>query len=1496
MPTWFVSEPFLDLWLEDTPLHYESAYGPSVTLQLAYNPRHAASAVSREYWHGAHFGNYGGRQGLWACSWMSFAELDNSDLMVDLLLPQGGWATFTFSSASATVSDMNYRQNAWLERAGASGNYTSLTLHQPDGSGATYALRDDRSDPSGYRVYYRTDAFDPTGDKTTFAYNTNFTDYYGLTNVTAADGTSFTLQLDNQYAPNLPATVTNITSSYGASVSFRYTVPDYLTVGLNLTNITDAAGISSGIGYASAFGLAPNQLVTPYGTTTFSALNATTLFDRSVRITNAVGQQEFYGLIANYTGTDWPAYAASQIPTNTPVGTLDSSERTNRNSFYWNAQQFAAYAYLDVDAFNWTNFNSARIRHWLQSADASVDYTLSVEQQPSPSNWTNVQGQLTWFDYPGKPTTNSWRGTQIQPTVIARVMPDGSTSYQYFERLTNGLPTKAVDKWQSGGSAQYRTNTYLYAANNVDLVASTNALYVRVSSNLFNAYHQVVTNYDALSQLTVYQYDGARHQLTNVIRPTGLTTSYTYDGNHRLQQTTDSPINATRSFTWYSDGNLKSVTDERGLTVTNYWDGLNRLTGTKHPDGTTTTNLYSVATAYASSTGGTNILDLTATKDRLGYWTYFGYDALRRVTAETNANGAVTRYGYCDCGATSYVTNAWNTSIQFVTQYDYDFQGNRIYTYLPDATITNWFDALGRTIETCDAWGCRWFYYDNLSRLTNASNAVGTEQNTTYDLENRPLYVQDANGVTITNTYDDLGRLRTRTYPDGGVERFGYSARGLTAYTNQLDKITYYGYDEALRKTAETNANNEVLLYTNNAAGDLLSLTDGKSQTTKWNYDEYGRVTNKLDQASVEILRYKYDPDSRLTNRWSAAKTNTYYRYDPVGNLTNIDYPVSPDISFAYDALNRVTSMVDAAGTTAYGYAAGGQLWTEDGPFASDTVTNYYFNRLRTNLSLAQPTGVWTNRFVYDAAKRLTNVTSPAGSFAYLYPASSGQHLVSRLSLPNTSYLTNTFDTVARLTGTWLKNSTNGTLNSHAYTYNAGNQRTRQTFTDASTYDYYYDGIGQLTNADSSVAAQDRKYVYDAAWNLNYRTNNTTLNTFKVDGKNQLTNATPVGTQTYDGNGNVTFSAGTVQGYAYDDENELVNWYYYDGGVNGNGSPTSPADLRTELVYDGRGRLRKRIEYDVSADAWHVVSETRYVYDGMRVIQERDGNNTPTVSYTRGTDLSGSLEAAGGIGGLLARSHAYQSGSGNWTNHNCYAADGNGNVTYLLTSSQGLGASYKYDPYGNLITSSGTLATANVYRFSSKEWHANSGLVYYGYRWYSQNVQRWLNRDPIGEYGGINLYAYVHNRPAGTIDPFGWSDFNAPPGTVTGPSPLLPGPGQVPPGYNPSWPIGTDPRGPYIQDPSTGRKYWPDPENPRQWPHYDWKDPNGNTGHYPEKCDKPWPTQKVPPYDYQSPKNPWPEPLRPDPWWYIPFWRWPMLIPVWESPGWWQRSREPVVA
>jgi RHS repeat-associated protein len=274
-------------------------------------------------------------------------------------------------------------------------------------------------------------------------------------------------------------------------------------------------------------------------------------------------------------------------------------------------------------------------------------------------------------------------------------------------------------------------------------------------------------------------------------------------------------------------------------------------------------------------------------------------------------------------------------------------------------------------------------------------------------------------------------------------------------------------------------------------------------------------------------------------------------------------------------------------------------------------------------------------------------------------------------------------------------------------------------------------------------------YLYDPAWNLNKRTNNGSVTTFTVNNLNQVTND---GTWTfsYDYNGNLVQQVRANHkeiDYTYDDENQLVRV------ATDTDTTTSP--WRTDFVYDGRMRLRVRKDYTWSQypTNWVLSAETHYVYDGMVAIQERNGSNVPLVSYTRGTDLSGTFEDAGGIGGLLARSHGYSSGS--WTNHNFYHADGNGNITAMVGANQTLVASYRYDPYGRTTYSSGTLASANVYRFSSKPIHANSGLYYYGYRFYWPELQRWLDRDPVEELAGINLYAFVGNEPIGWLDPLG---------------------------------------------------------------------------------------------------------------------------------------------
>jgi RHS repeat-associated protein len=138
------------------------------------------------------------------------------------------------------------------------------------------------------------------------------------------------------------------------------------------------------------------------------------------------------------------------------------------------------------------------------------------------------------------------------------------------------------------------------------------------------------------------------------------------------------------------------------------------------------------------------------------------------------------------------------------------------------------------------------------------------------------------------------------------------------------------------------------------------------------------------------------------------------------------------------------------------------------------------------------------------------------------------------------------------------------------------------------------------------------------------------------------------------------------------------------------------------------------------------------------------------------------LEEAGGIGGLLARTDAGILIGGSSSAHSYYHADGNGNVTCLISTNQIVVAKYLYDPFGNILSKSGSLAEVNLYRFSGKECHVNSGLIYYLYRFYDPSLQRWLNRDPISEQGGIDLYRFVGNNPINEIDPYGltWALFS----------------------------------------------------------------------------------------------------------------------------------------
>ena len=195
--------------------------------------------------------------------------------------------------------------------------------------------------------------------------------------------------------------------------------------------------------------------------------------------------------------------------------------------------------------------------------------------------------------------------------------------------------------------------------------------------------------------------------------------------------------------------------------------------------------------------------------------------------------------------------------------------------------------------------------------------------------------------------------------------------------------------------------------------------------------------------------------------------------------------------------------------------------------------------------------------------------------------------------------------------------------------------------------------------------------------------------------------------------------------------------------------------LHQQFAYDYLGRRISKAVFN-----WHgsgfgpnPVRQTTFVYDGWNLKAELGLNNALLRSYTWGNDLSGTMTQAGGVSGLLMA---------NLSGTNCFAGyDGNGNLTaFINAADKSLAARYEYSPYGQLIRETGLLAAQIPFRYSTKFWDEESGLVYYGHRYYSPSFGRWASRDSSQEKGGVNLYGFCHSCPIFHFDTLGDMDYS----------------------------------------------------------------------------------------------------------------------------------------
>lgn len=1404
MPQWIVSEPYTTLWLRDVPLLYHQSSGTWMKLRLSYKSRGTAQDPT--------MGGFGDK---WSCNWFGTlqSQSTNADTITDVRAG-GGQEPFQ------TDGTLSYKSGRRFGGATMRGEADPPGIFMPNGAFNYYGLAiGDLLGNTNYFLTHRVDQYGRVLESFNFQTVGSLT---LMTNSLDIDGRTNTLSYGNSSFPNL---ITAVTDPYGRVAHFNYN-----SAGL-LTNIVDAQGMSTTFRYDSNENI--TNMTTPYGVTSFQYYSGRNTNDsnaliRSLLVTEATGDHQLY-MYMDHPLTDFGDMA----------------------SYHWNRAQFetiSAVAQTNVLCVTNADCENASIKHWLHGDDMesggltasdSVDVTADAFDPNLGLRPNQIQ-----YSYQGE--TEPYIGDAGALDRVTSISPDSNQAIS-FTRNSLGRATSftyyGVDGIHGETQAVY---TNLFDSSGTILLQEYGPQGELIRGY---GYDPVLTNLlvsvtNAAGDVLRYTHNTNTLQVTSITFPGGLvrTNIYYTNGPSAGFLAIQEDIGFRTNYFTYTNGEVYIQTNELGLVTTNLYDNLNRLISTAYSDGSSISNIY-------------NKLDIVAAKDRMNQWSYFGYNAIRQLLAETNVNGQVTTYDYCGCGALNQITR-WNGLTPVTTAYDRNINGlvtiatfpdmyQLTYTYDKDERVSTVTDGNGNNVNV------NWYQHGLQNQPQSLGLNGGQVFSRVFDQYGRLIQDEDRNFVTTTNAYDFLNRLVARRIigSDGetvsGLESFGYSSLGLINYTNQLGNRTAFVRDSTGRVSAETNANGEVLQFSYNPAGETLALTDGKAQITHWNYDTFGHLTNKVDAAGNTNFVYRYDRLDRLTNRWTPAKGATVYRYDPIGNLTNVDYSggtvATASITFGYDGLNRVVSMADGVGTTSFTWTPAGQLTSETGPWPDDGISYAYNSaRQRVGLSLLQPNASpWVQTYTYEWMMRLSTISSPATvnatPFAYSY--SGGGNRVQAISLPGEDMsVNNGYDYLQRLTTTELGGPSFQELQ---YSYNSGSEVTQQLFTAGNFINYNYDAIGQLKTAQGFEAdgvtprLQERfGYAYDKAWNLSQRTNNALVQSFSVNNLNELTSAGRSGTLTVAGF--TTEVKGSIDGSSYGATNVTVSGtgltsgpaqLYADGSwaqagailANGANSYTAMAqdtygradttsltanllasvnysyDLNGNLLSDGTrnfayddenqlvsvwvvntwsnsfaydGLFRKRLERDYrwNGSSWLEANEVHYVYDGKVVLQERDVNNLPVTTYTRGLDLSGTLQGAGGIGGLLARSDrtsvvpyilSAQNSSPNSAFNSYYLSDVNGNVTGLVAPTGVLLAHYQYDPFGNMLSMGGLMADVNKYRFSSKEWNSNAGIYCYGERFYDPNLQRWLNKDPIGEQGGINLFGFVFNDPMYWVDHYG---------------------------------------------------------------------------------------------------------------------------------------------
>jgi RHS repeat-associated protein len=856
-------------------------------------------------------------------------------------------------------------------------------------------------------------------------------------------------------------------------------------------------------------------------------------------------------------------------------------------------------------------------------------------------------------------------------------------------------------------------------------------------------------------------FDVAGNVLTST-DPRGNTTSFSYndDGtNHYAFPTTTTPplgeangpsqaVTATYN---YNIGKPLSVTDANGVSTDYvYNDPLDRLTqiraapGTAAEDQTNVTytgatqvdikrSLTSASTA-SSSIHTTTLYDgfgrtkETRTYEDSGYITSSRfYDALGRLSSASNPY----RVG----------SSAWDAAwgSQYFTSYAYDTASRPLSVTLPDSAATTTSYLGNQTTVADQAQRKRTTTTDALGRI---SGVVEDPSATGYT---------GLNYITIYayNALDDLLCVN-----QGGSAAVGGSCNASAA------RARSFTYDPLGRLIAANNPENSsathpaaqtcsgvsglwTTCYTYDAGGNLQTKTDNRSIQTTYTYDPLNRILSKSYSDGTPPVSYAYDitptgitpavsnPVGRLTqvarsgvsttnmlaydplgrstksSQVTAGATFTFqYQYNNAGSLTSEILPSNRTIAISYDAANRPATLQGVLGTTTTDYI-GNPLVT----YAAGDFTN--------SIQYVPHGAVWayTRGDGITRAEEYNNRLQSIESYYSLGNTNDAAHMLF-VSCPH--WGSGSVGQISKICpdGPAVNNNGNlvaydeylGTPGASAYTHFAQASPGSSTIT--------YDALNRLT-AMNDTGGWSRGFQYDQWGNMSVTaaTGMTPLNNNApqqppsaiYNANNQRTDA-GLG---YDASGNVN-AMNQFSGITYDAENHLL---------------TASSPTPVSYQYDGEGR---RVTKTGAGNS------TVYVYDASGELAAEYNTTPPPTSQCM----------------------------------TCYLSyDYLGSVRMVTTGPTGAVVSrHDFLPFGEEMTTAvrpsalGFQGTDDVtQRFTGKERDAESGLDYFGARYYGSALGRFTSPDwsaspepvPYAELSdpqSLNLYAYTRNNPLGRTD------------------------------------------------------------------------------------------------------------------------------------------------